>query len=304
MSNQLNQNNQKKHTRPSSTPDEYSNLSIGSKGFYPVPELPDITHRIHYKQLAFNFYEKTFLNNFENHSAGELYSSVHETFKTKASTVALLEEAQMYRENITTELFKITNITPQAFVLTSGAKATNVNVPVAKRDEHIKYICITSKINPHKIHETLELEDKSFQFFLPLPQTIVPTVSASPPPVNTPNTSSAKTPAYTDLPEKTRDALDEKTFDGLAETARMLFSPTPKNPPQPAPVNNDGISALSSARTSNDMETYGGNLDFMNSQEAFDTLFPSKQPLTLSTTPGQDFPIEELDTKFKDAVEK
>ena len=84
----------------------------------------------------------------------------------------------------------------------------------------------------------------------------------------------------------------------------MLFSPTPKNPPQPAPVNNDGISALSTARSSNDMETYGGTLDFMNSQEAFDNLFPSKQPLTLSTTPGQDFPIEELDTKFKDAVEK
>ena len=66
----------------------------------------------------------------------------------------------MYRENITTELFKITNITPQAFVLTSGLKATNVNVPVTKRDEHIKYICITSKINQNKIHETLELEDK------------------------------------------------------------------------------------------------------------------------------------------------
>ena len=66
MSNQLNQNNQKKHTRPSSTPDEYSNLSIGSKGCYPVPDLPDITQHIHYKQLAFNFYEKTFLNNFEN----------------------------------------------------------------------------------------------------------------------------------------------------------------------------------------------------------------------------------------------
>ena len=84
----------------------------------------------------------------------------------------------------------------------------------------------------------------------------------------------------------------------------MLFSPQPRNPPQPTPLNNDGISALSSTRTSDDMETYGGNLDFMNSQEAFDTLFPSKQPLILSTTPGQDFPIEEPDTKFKHAVEK
>ena len=84
----------------------------------------------------------------------------------------------------------------------------------------------------------------------------------------------------------------------------MLFSPQPRNPPQPTPLNNDGISALSSTRTSDDMETYGGNLDFMNSQEAFDTLFPSKQPLILSTTPGQDFPIEEPDTKFKYAVEK
>ena len=52
------------------------------------------------------------------------------------------------------------------------------------------------------------------------------------------------------------------------------------------------------------METYREDLDFMNSQVAFDTLFPSKQPLTLSTTPGQDFPIEESDTKFKDAIDK
>ena len=129
MSNQMNQNNHRKQTNSSSTSDEYTSLNIGSKNSYPVPILPDITQRLHYKQLAFNFYEKTFLNNFENHSIGELYSAVHETFKKKISTIALLEEAQMHKANITEELFKITNITPQAFVLTTGLKATNFNGP-------------------------------------------------------------------------------------------------------------------------------------------------------------------------------
>ena len=92
MSNQINKNNYGKQTNLSSATDEYTNLGIGSKSSYPVPNLPDITQRIHCKQLAFNFYEKTFLNNFENHSTGELYSVVHGTFKTKAATIALLEE--------------------------------------------------------------------------------------------------------------------------------------------------------------------------------------------------------------------
>jgi hypothetical protein len=282
-----------------------------------VPPAPAVSAAGDLKARSFDFLADLLTSHSGLYSSAELFTAFSGHIPTSAYNATL--EANNICNDIRSSVFHVANLIPLGFRDHLGKVInTAITADISKRPSGICYFAFRSTTQPSAHDSRLSVPSHSFEFWLALPQSIL---GSTPPAVgaadtvrkhltfDTPNKTSASTTAFTvplitladleAMPATTRAALGTSTStDTMTDYDPACFSlllpsqikclvirsaDAATAAAASLSVMSPRMSAvLASTATSN--SSYFGTLDFLDSQSAFEAVFPDPVPLLVTPT--------------------
>ncbi len=290
-----------------------------------VPPAPAAHAASDLKARSFDFLADLLVPHAAHYSSAELFAAFAGHFPTSAYNATL--EAGHISTALRSAFFHVDHLTALGFRSHDGTPMSKeITVDTSNRPAGISYFAFRSTVHPVAIDPRLSsIPSHSFEFWLELPQTLLPTSASSaqsdaatarkaldfatPPSklsvsigaapsdailvvtaadilaMSEDEKSSLASRVSTDtMPDYTADCFSlfsPKQIQNLVLRTALAAAATDVAPPLPA-LSPKMQAVLATSRTSR--SSYFGPLDFLDSQVAFDAVFPNKIPLLVTTS--------------------